>query len=102
MLYLAIFDAKEDISLEEINREREAWIKRERDKVFKEMCKHIERYEVAGMIPMKIVFLIETDDPLALNILSRHFGDLWYSVSYPVIRRGISEALEEDKTIIAG
>ena len=102
MLYLAIFDAKEDISLEEINREREAWIKRERHKVFKGMCKHIERYEVAGMIPMKIVFLIETDDPLALNILSRHFGDLWYSVSYPVIRRGISEALEEDKTIIAG
>ncbi|MDP2276968.1 MAG: hypothetical protein Q8K51_01975, partial [Nitrospirota bacterium] len=73
MLYLAIFDAKEDISLEEINREREAWIKRERDKAFKKMCKHIERYEVAGMIPMKIVFLIETDDPLALNILSRHF-----------------------------
>jgi hypothetical protein len=102
MLYLAIFDAKEDISLEEINREREAWIKKERDKVFKKMCKHIERYEIAGMIPMKIVFLIETDDPLALNILSRHFGDLWYSISYPVIRRGISEALGEDKTIIAG
>jgi hypothetical protein len=102
MLYLSIFDAKEDISLEEINREREAWIKKERDKVFQKMCKNIERYEVAGMIPMKIVFLIETDDPHALNILSRHFGDLWYCISYPVIKRGIFEAIEEDKTIVAG
>jgi hypothetical protein len=102
MLYVAIFDAREEATLDDINSEREEWIKKGRDKVFEKMCKQIDRYEVAGSIPLKIVFLIETDDPHALNILSRHFGDLWYSITYPVIHRGIYEALEEDKTIVAG
>ncbi len=102
MLYLAIFDAKEDTTLEEINAEREEWLKRGRDKVFEKMCKSIHRYEVTGASPLKIVFAIETDDPQALNMLSRHFGDYWYSITYPAIRREIYEALEEDRTITAG
>ncbi len=102
MLYLAIFDAKEDTTLEDINREREEWVKKGRDKIFEKMCKSIHRYEVIGITPMKIIFHIETDDPRALNILSRHFGDYWYCITYPVIQREIYEALEEDRTITAG
>lgn len=102
MLYVAIFDAKEETTLEDINREREEWVKKGKDKVFEKMCNRIDRYEVAGSSPLKIVFVIETDDPHALNVLSHHFGALWYSVTYPVIHRGIYEALEEDKTIVAG
>lgn len=102
MLYLAEFDAKEDATLEDINMEREEWIKKGRNKAFEKMCKTIHRYEVAGSSPFKIFFVIDTDSPDALNYLSHHFGDLWYSVSYPVIQRGIYEALEEDRTIVAG
>lgn len=102
MLYLAIFDAKEGITLKDINKEREDWIGKGRDKVFEKMCKRIERFEVTGMSPLKIFFVIETDDPNAVNILSRHFGDLWYAVTYPVIQREIYEALEVDRTITCG
>jgi hypothetical protein len=102
MLYLAIFDAKEGITLEDINNEREEWIKKGRDKVFEKMCTRIERYEVTGISPLKICFVIDTDDPNALNILSRHFGDLWYAITYPVITREIYEALEVDRTITCG
>ncbi len=102
MLYLAIFDAKEDTTIEEINAEREEWIKKGKDKVFEKMCKSITRYEVTGTSPLKIFFVIETDNPNALNMLSHHFGDYWYSITYPAIRREIYEALEEDRTITAG
>jgi spore coat polysaccharide biosynthesis protein SpsF (cytidylyltransferase family) len=102
MLYIAIFDAKEDTTVEEINRERGEWIKKGRDKVFERMCKCISRYEVTGISPKKIVFHIDTDDPRALNMIAQHFGDYWYCVTYPVIQRQIYEALEEDRTISEG
>jgi hypothetical protein len=102
MLYLSIFDAKEDVSIEEINKEREEWYKKGRDKVFQKRCKRIDRYEVVGKSPMKIIFIIETRDHNALNILSHHFGDSWTSVTYPALQREIYEALDEDKSIIGG
>lgn len=102
MLYMSIFDAKDNISMQEINRERDEWFKKEKDKVFQRMCKKIERYEIVGKFPLRIVFLIETDDPHALNILSRHFGEGWSSATYPVIKRELYEAMEEDRSIIGG
>lgn len=54
------------------------------------------------MSPLKIIFVIETDDPSVLNLLSHHFGDAWNSVTYPIVQREIYEAFEEDKDIIAG
>ncbi|MBI5187608.1 MAG: hypothetical protein HZA07_00825 [Nitrospirae bacterium] len=102
MWYISIFDAKENVSREEIRKEREEWIKKGKDKVFHQKCRTINRYEVIGRSPLKIIFVIETDDPYALIILSRHFGDGWNSVTYPMIQREIYEALEEDTTIIGG
>ncbi len=102
MLYISIFDAKEGTSQTEINREREGWLKEGKDRVFQEKCKSINRYEVLGISPLKIFFVIDTDDPTALNLVSRHFGDKWNSVTYPAIKREISEALEEDRSIIGG
>lgn len=102
MLYIAIFDAKENISIDEINRERESWFKRGKDRAFQQMCKKIERYEVVGRFPLRIIFIIETDDPHALNLLSHHFGNGWVSNTYPVIKRELYEAMEEDRSIIGG
>ena len=66
------------------------------------MCKTIDRYEVVGKSPLKIIFIIETDNVQALNVLSRHFGDKWISTTYPALRREILEAMEEDRSIIGG
>jgi hypothetical protein len=102
MLYTVISNAKEETPLKEINREREEWIQKGRDKVLECRCKRVDRYEVAGRSPIKIFLVIETDDPRALNILSHHFGDHWHITTYPVIHQGIYEALEEDKTVTCG
>jgi len=102
MLYMIIFDAKEDTTKEDITREREEWFSMGNDKIFQDMCKSIERYEIAGKSPLRIFFIIETNNPRALNILSRHFGDEWVSTAYPVMHRALYEAMEEDKSIIGG
>ncbi len=102
MLYISIFDAKEESSIDDINREREEWYKEGNDKTFQKMCQRIDRYEVVGKSPLRIIFVIETDDPNALNILSHHFGDEWISVTYPALQREMYEALEEDRSIIGG
>ncbi|MBI4652458.1 hypothetical protein HY745_14520 [Candidatus Desantisbacteria bacterium] len=102
MLYISIFDAKANTSQDEIKKERKEWIKKGKDRVFHEKCKEIKRYEVLGSFPLKIFFIIETNDPCALNLLSHHFGDGWNSITYPITRREIYEALEEDCTIIGG
>ncbi|KAF0143318.1 MAG: hypothetical protein FD156_2737 [Nitrospirae bacterium] len=102
MLYVSVFDAKEGTSQVEINREREQWIREGKEKIFQDRCKSINRYEVLGISPLKIFFVIDTDDPAALNMISRHFGDKWNSVTYPATKREISEAYEEDRSIIGG
>jgi hypothetical protein len=95
MWYIATYDAKEEVMRSEIYRERALWLKN-KAKIFEKKCKTIKRYEVIGSSPVKVFFLIETDDPRTLNILSNHFGDAWYSETFPVIERGIAEALKED------
>lgn len=102
MLYISIFDAKKDTSTEDITREREEWFNMGKDKIFQSMCQKIDRYEIAGKSPLRIIFIIETDNPQALNMLSRHFGNKWMSSAYPAIYRELYEALEQDKTIIGG
>lgn len=102
MLYVSIFDAKDNISINEINKEREEWYKKGKSNTFQKLCQKIVRYEIAGKSPLRIVFIIETDNLNALNILSHHFGEAWISVTYPALQREMHEALEEDKSIIGG
>lgn len=102
MLYLSIFDAKENATLKEIEQERKEWLEKGKDRIFHQRCRTINRYEVVGISPLKIIFLIDTDDPSVLNLLTHHFKDAWNSVTYPVVQREIYEAFEEDKEIIAG
>ncbi len=102
MWYVSIFDAKPNASLDEIRLEREKWIKMGKDRIFSQKCRTINRYEVLGISPLKIIFVIETDDPSVLNLLTHHFENAWNSVSYPIVQREIYEAIEEDKSIVAG
>jgi hypothetical protein len=102
MWYISIFDAKENVTRADINHERAEWIRKNMDKTLKQRCKSVKRYEVLGGSPLKIFLVIETDDPTALNLLSTHFGNIWNSVTYPVIDREIAEALEDDHAVIGG
>jgi hypothetical protein len=102
MWYLSIFNSKKDATYEEIMRERKEWVEGGKDKLFHARCKTIRRYEVLGHFPLKIIFIIETDDPQVLNMLANHFGDAWRVETYPMVEREIYETLKEDNTIIGG
>ncbi|MEW6108329.1 MAG: hypothetical protein AB1632_04050 [Nitrospirota bacterium] len=102
MWYISIFDAKEDTTLKDIEKNREDWIKQGKDQLLANKCRSIDRYEIIGMNPLKVIFVIEADNPGVLNLLSRCFGDNWHAVSYPVAKRSIHEALEEDHSIVCG
>lgn len=102
MWYISVYDAKENLTRKELHRERTEWLKKGKEKMFQRRCKTINRYEVVGSSPLKIFFVIETDDPTALNILTSHFGDAWNSITYPIVRRGIAEALKQDSAVIGG
>lgn len=102
MWYISIFDAKENVTRKDIYRERVEWIKKGKDKTFQKRCKTIKRYEVLGSSPLKIFFVIETDEPIVLNMLSNHFGDVWNSVTYPMVQREIAEALKEERSVAGG
>lgn len=102
MLYLSIFEAKESTTQSQIARERGKWLAQGKDKLLLQRCKAVNRYEILGISPLKIYFIIDTEDPTAMNLLTRHFGDEWDSVTFPVIQREIAEALAEDHTIIGG
>ncbi|RJQ52018.1 MAG: hypothetical protein C4526_08820 [Nitrospiraceae bacterium] len=102
MWYISVFDAKESASRSDLNRERAEWVRKNMDKTLKARCRTVKRYEVLGSSPQKIFLVIETDDPAALNLLSVHFGDIWNSVTHPVVDREIAAALEEDHSVIGG
>ncbi len=102
MLYISIFDAKENVTIDAINREREEWYRKGRDKIFQKMCTRIDRYEIAGKSPLRIIFIIETDNPHALNMLTHHFGNEWITNTYPILQREMHEAMVEDRSIIGG
>jgi hypothetical protein len=101
MWFVSVFDAKEHVTRKDIYRERASWLKN-KEKVFQKKCKTIKRYEVIGSSPLKVFFLIETDDPKTLNVLSSHFGDAWDSQTFPVIERGIADLLKEEAAFSEG
>jgi hypothetical protein len=102
MWYISIFDAKENMTRKDIYRERATWIRKGKDRLFQKKCKTIKRYEVVGTSPLKIFFVIETNDPTALTMLTNHFGDAWDSITFPIVQRDISEALKEDSAVKGG
>jgi hypothetical protein len=58
------------------------------------------RYETYGEVPKKVFFLIETNDPDALNMLSIHFGSDWDRETYRIHQ--VYDVMEYDRSVVAG
>jgi hypothetical protein len=76
------------------------WVNVSKDELLHEKCKMIKCYETLPGTPQKLIIMIDTEDPGALNILSRDFGKDWSLETYPV--HEIHEVLEENHSIVAG
>lgn len=76
------------------------WVKVSRDALLHKKCKMIRCYETMAGKPQKLIIMMETDEPDALNLLSRDFGSDWNIETYPL--HEMYEVLEEDHSIVAG
>jgi len=78
----------------------EEWITLCRDEPLHKKCKMIRCYETLGGTPQKMIVMIDTSDPDALDMLSRDFGKDWSIETYPL--HEMQEVGEEDHSIVAG
>lgn len=100
--YMTVFDAKPQTTMEQILKERKGWVAAGKESALEKRCSSIQRFETIGKSPLRVVFIIDTDDPLALTELSMHFGDAWDSITHPIVERKVSEILTEDTAVTYG
>ena len=99
MCYIAVFNAKQGISEEDLQREWDAWVNDDLDELLHKGCSEFERFETVGDVPRKIFFMIDADDPAVVDCLSQHFDTSWTPELYPV---QIAHPHLEDHTVIGG
>jgi len=93
MWFLITAEAKEGVTLKEIQEKRKEWVERGIESVLQRTCKSVERFAVLGVSPRKAFWLIETEDWGISHIFADHFGDLWRIQTYHVVRQSLAEAL---------
>ena len=99
MRYIAVFNAKQGISDEDLQQEWDAWVNEDLDELLHHGCAEFERFETVGNTPRKIFFMIDADDPFVVECLSQHFDTLWTPELYPV---QIAHPHLDDHTVIGG
>jgi hypothetical protein len=100
MKYVSICNAIKSIPTMAKAEDIAEWVKVSKDELLHKKCKMIRCFETLAGKPQKLIIMIETNEPDALNLLSRDFGNDWSIETYPV--HEIHEILEEDHSIVAG
>jgi hypothetical protein len=62
---------------EAIAERRQLWVGQGRDDALKARCRFVQRYVAEQRSPLRVLWLLDTDDPGAVRLLTDHFGDLW-------------------------
>jgi len=76
------------------------WVRISKDEPLHKKCKMIKCYETAGNSSHGLIIMVDTNEPDALSMLSRDFGNDWSLEIYPL--HELHEVLEQDHSIIAG
>ena len=69
--------AKLHATPETITAKRRQWLAQGKDQQLQRRCRVAQRYVVKGAEPPRVVWLLDTDDPDAVRLITDHFGDLW-------------------------
>ena len=56
---------------------RHQWLAQGKDRELKGRCRAAQRYVTVGRTPPTVFWLLDTDDPRAVALMTSHFGDLW-------------------------
>ena len=92
MTILVEAELKSGVSQREVLSWRKSWVVRGRERQLKEICKSAQRLVVAGSSPQRVLWLLETDDPAAVEIISNHFGEIWELESSLVLPQSVTQA----------
>ena len=69
--------AKPHATPDVIAAKRHQWVTQGKDQQLAQRCRTAQRYVVEGASPPKVVWLLDTDAPEAVKLITDHFGDLW-------------------------
>lgn len=56
---------------------RHQWMAQGKDRELKTRCRSAQRYVVEGSASPQVFWLLDTDDPEVVKLITDHFGDLW-------------------------
>ncbi|MBI4003987.1 MAG: hypothetical protein HY353_03100 [Candidatus Omnitrophica bacterium] len=77
MWYWLLATAKAHATPETIAAKRHQWVAQGKDGELAKRCRTAQRYVVEGASPTKVLWLLDTDAPDAVQLITDHFGDLW-------------------------
>lgn len=85
--------AKEGVGLEAITAKRKQWVSQGKDQQVRKLCRTAQRYVVVGSAPTQVFWLLDTDDPSVVQLITEHFGELWTIDTHVVTPQPIAEAV---------
>ena len=91
MWFWVMAQAKEGAAAEVITAKRKQWVSQGKDQQLTRLCRTAQRYVVAGSSPAQVFWLLETENPNALQLITEHFGELWTIDAHPVIPQSLAE-----------
>ena len=93
MWFWLVAHAKESAGEQEISAKRRQWVSEGKDAKLLRLCRSAQRYVVAERTPPTVCWLIEGDDPAAVELITGHFGSLWDIDTQVVVPQPIGEAV---------
>ncbi len=93
MWFWVMAQAKDTARPEAIAAKRKQWVTQGKDRQLRQRCRTAQRYVVVGAAPASVFWLIETDDPAAVHLITEHFGELWDIETRVVLPQPVAEAV---------
>ena len=69
--------AKAHATPDVIAAKRHQWVAQGKDRQLAQRCRVAQRYVVEQSVPARVLWLLDTDGPSAVQLITDHFGDLW-------------------------
>lgn len=94
MWFWVMAQAKETVGPEAIAAKRKQWVTQGKDQQLRQRCRTAQRYVVVGSAPARVFWLIETEEPSIVHLITEHFGELWAIDTRVVLPQPVAEAVK--------
>ncbi len=86
-------ELKEGKTQAEVQALRQSWVAGGDERELLRRCRSAHRYSVVGYSPRQVIWLIDTEDPSVVDLISNHFGEAWNIRTRVVIPQSVGEAV---------